>query len=379
MNGETPKVGSLLTAARPADSAKREVMVVGRTAPASASATRFAHMRRLAGTRGYVWPAVIAGGGLFVLGSTTGNALYAVVPLLAVLLVLLARAWHEAGRLASRDFFSGFAVERGLNFSEGMMLVGRTPLLAAGECRRCENYIEGPLEPNGESVAVAHFVYETRRQKHDRRNRPIAVMTPHVFTVAIVDLQRPAGAYPGLFIARRSRRPGLAGEWIDRSGLIPATLSDPKLSRACDLLVRPGQDPQRLAALLRADLQAWLATSSLAPGLEYDNGTLLLYVSGRVRDAERLDELIALVGRIAQRMLETGEPLQLVDDSGSHAPPRRIAGFPAPPPATHPAVAGALHVAPAPAPGPGPAVPAATMPPQGGSPPGRPSVPPPGS
>jgi hypothetical protein len=368
MNDETPKIGSMVNAAQSADSARREVMVIGRQATDRAGATRLMHMRRLAATRGYVWPAVIGGGGLFLLGATTGKILYAILPLLAVLLVLGIRAWREATRLAARDFFSGFAVERRLNYSEGMMLVGRTPLLAAGERRRCEHYIEGPLGVEGQAVAVAHFIYETRRQKHDRRNRPIAVMTPHDFTVAIVDLQRASGVFPGLFVARRGRRPALAAEWIDRSALIPATLSNPTLAKQCDLLVRPGQDLERLTLLLRADLQAWLATSPLAPGLEFDNGTLLLYVPGRLRAAAQLDQLLDLTARIARRMLEAGEPLQLVDAARSQAPPRVHPGFPAPPPATKPALAATLSAAPDPPPPP--------PPPNG---PARGSVPPPAS
>lgn len=348
MSDHGPVVGSKLGAAKLPPARRHEVLVVGREAPDRMTSGRWAHIKRLAGTRSYLWPAVLLGGGLFLLGSATGKAIFAVLPLLIVLGVLGVRLWREATRLAARDFFAGYAVSRGFNYSESMMLMATTPLLAAGERRRCEHYIEGALDGvEGTSVGLAHFVFETQERRRDRRNRPIPVFTPHDFTVAMVDLPRPSSVFPTLYLHRRS---GILSrtEWLEREGLIPATLENQQLAKRCELIVSPDQDRERLRALMRADLQRWFAESPLSPGLEYVGGMLVLYVPGHLRGADQLDGIIDFTARVAQRLLVTGEPLKAVAPSDSQAPPRGVAAFPAPPPATKPKLEPALRIAPSP-------------------------------
>lgn len=306
------------------------------------------HVKALIGTRKYLWPAVFVGGGLFLLGSTTGNPIVAVVPLLIVLAVLGIRMWREATRLAARDFFVGYAVERHFNYSESMIVVASTPLLAAGDRRRCEHYIEGELEGvPGASVGLAHFVFETQEHKHDRRNRPIAIFTPHDYTVAMVDLQRPSSVFPGIYLQRRTGVLARA-DWLDRKSLVPATLDHSALAHRCELLVTQGQDPDRLRRLMRTDLQAMLAESPMQPGLEYHEGMLVVYVPGKVRGPDQLDGLIKLTALIANRLQEEGEPLRVVEPVRSVSPPGVGGAFPPPPPATKPHVEPALRVAPTP-------------------------------
>ncbi len=347
MSDRDPEIGSRVGAAMP-DSGQHEVLVVGRRAPASATSTRLRHVKNLAGTRKYLWPAVFIGGGLFLLGSTTGNPLVALAPLLLVLIVLAVRLWREATRLAARDFFEGYALEHHLNYSARMMLLASTPLLGAGEKRRCEHFMEGELAgAGGAPLGIAHFVIETREDKHDRRNRPIAIFTPHDFTIAMVDLTRPAKSLPGIFLARKHGR--LARHnWLDRKALLPATIEHERLASESELLVRPGFDRERLRALMRADLQKALADSTLSPGFEYDDGTLVVYAPHLLKRPEEIDGLIALAESIAERLLEVGEPLKAVDTTLSHGPPSGVAAFPSPPPATKPHVEPHLRVAPEP-------------------------------
>jgi hypothetical protein len=333
---DQPKIGLKVASAVP-PSNNREVLVIGREAPAHVGATRLAHIGRLAGMRKYVWPTALIGGGLFLLGSTTGNPLLALTPLLLVLLVQVARVWREASRFAERDFFAGYAIEKNFNYSERMMLMAATPLLAAGDRRRCTHYIEGQLQDiEGASVALAHLIVETKVNKYDRRKRPIPVLTPHNFTVAIVDLQRPSKAFPGVYIQRRPKR--MTEDWLDRRGLVPVMLSNGALSADCELLVRAGQNPDRLRLLVNHTLEAWLAVSELKPGLEFQDGTLLVYTASRLRTQAELDELVSLTSRIAKHLISVGEPLRAVDAPASHGPPTGVEAFPAPPPATRPPV-----------------------------------------
>lgn len=334
-----PEIGSRVESAHLPLATSAEVMVVGRTAPESATSTRWSHIKRLAGTRANVWTAVIGAGGLFLLGSTTGNPWIALIPPLIVLGILGSRIWGEATRLAARDFFTGFAVENRFNYSPAMTLIATTPLLAAGERRRCEHYLEGELRGvPGASVGLAHFTFETRENKYDRRKRPIAVMTPNQFTVAIVDLQRPAGAFPGVYLSRRG---GLRSryDWLDREGLMPATLANAELARDYELVARAGLDRGRLRSLMRPDLQAMFAQSTLRPGFEFEDGVLVTYAAGRLDRPEELNALIDLTAKLAGRLLEVGEPLRAVEPGSSHAPPPRLhSPFPPPPPATKPKV-----------------------------------------
>lgn len=339
------EIGSRVDAARPSGGGQRDVTVVGRRAPERTTSTRMIHGQRLFGARKYLLPGAIIGGGLFLLGATTGNPLIALAPLLAVLFVVGVLIWREATRLAAIDFYAGYAIERRFNYSQSMMLLASTPLLAAGDRRRCEHYLEGELAGvEGESVGVAHLVVETSEQKHDRRNRPISIFTPHEFTVAIVDLQRPTSTFPAVYLERRSRL-FARSSWLDRTGLVAATLEDERLAVDCELLVDRSQDRQKLRSLLGGDLQRALAGSLLRPGFEYVNGTLLVYAAERLDRAEELDALVDLTGQITRRLLEVGEPLRVVEAINSQAPPVGVAAFPAPPPATKPRVEPTLRVA----------------------------------
>lgn len=350
MSGDRSVIGTRVDAARPQAGGQRDVTVVGRRAPERVTSTRMLHVQRLCGARKYLLSTAIIGGGLFLLGSTTGNPLIALAPLVVVAAIALSLIWREATKLAASDFFAGYAIEHRFNYSQSMLLMAQTPMLAAGDRRRCEHYLEGELEgAGGAAVGIAHFVVETGEQKHDRRNRPISVFTPHDFTVAIVDLQRPASVFPGVYLERRSKLFSRHG-WIAREQLTPATLEDADLAVHCELLVDRTQDRERLRAFLRADLQRALAQSLLRPGFEYVGGTLVVYAPGRLTRTDELDALIDLTARVARGLLTEGEPLRAVESIDSHAPPVGVATFPPPPPATKPRLEPTLRVATAPSP-----------------------------
>ncbi|MBJ7355174.1 MAG: hypothetical protein JHC98_10135 [Thermoleophilaceae bacterium] len=349
MSPDGQEIGSRVGSALPPSVARkrREVMVAGYRAPESASTTRGKHLRKLVGARKYVLTLAFAGGGLFLLGAAlTGKVVYAVVPPVLVLAVVVAMVWREATRLAARDFFAGYALDHRFNFSERMSLMETTPLLGAGDRRRCENYMEGPLEDvDGVAVGLAHYVFETRQDRSDRRNRPIAVYAPHDYTIAVVDIPRAMRVFPGVFLSRRG---GIFGreDWLDRPTLQPVELESSELANRYELLVRNNQDRGRLLELFKPSFQIWLGALPFQIFFEYSGGTLVLYVPKRLKDGSDLDTMLSATSWIARRILAEGEPLHMVEES--QPPPSGVDAFPAPPPATKPHVEPKLRVAPEP-------------------------------
>ncbi|HEV8234740.1 MAG TPA: hypothetical protein VGP84_09075, partial [Gemmatimonadaceae bacterium] len=289
----------------------------------------------------------LIGGGLFLLGAAmTGKVIYAVIPPLVVFAILVAMLWREATRLAARDFFAGYALDHRFNFSERMSLMETTPLLGAGDRRHCENYMEGPLDDlDGVAVGLSHYVYETRQDRSDRRNRPIAVYAPHEYTIAVVDVPRAMRVFPGVFLSRRG---GIFGrdEWLDRPSLVPVELESSELVNKYELLVRNNQDRGRLLELFKPTFQIWLGALPFQLFFEYSGGTLVVYVPKRLKDGEDLDTMLSATSWIARRILAEGEPLHMLEES--QPPPTGVAAFPAPPPATKPFIEPTLRVAPEP-------------------------------
>ncbi|MFT4048705.1 MAG: hypothetical protein QM648_02575 [Solirubrobacterales bacterium] len=343
MSDESQGVGSRIAGAEPLIGNRREVMVIGRHAPASASETRWDHIVNLAGARRYILPTAVIGGVLFLLGATTGNAIVAFVPLLIVVGISFALIWNEATAAALSDFLAGYALERQFDYSDQMGLIGATPLLAAGDRRRCEHYMEGSLDDADDvSVAMAHFIVETQEQRSDRRNRPISVFRPHDFTIAVVEIPRAATVLPGVFLGQA----GGKHKWLTDPKLIPAPVIDSALRGRSELWIRSDVDRSRLDELMASSFQTWLVAEPLKVLFEYDSGMLVVYVPRRLKSADDLDALLAATRRIAKQIGSSGEPLQAVAPIDSKAPPQGVAAFPPPPPATKPRLEPRLVVAP---------------------------------
>lgn len=313
---------------------------------------------------GHLWPLALIFGGLIAMAAATGAWLLALVLLAVTLGVSAARIWSAAGRRALHDAYSSYAAARGYSYSRRAMLVATTPLLAAGERRRARHYMEGGLGgEEGLTVGIAQYVVETNEVKRDRRARPISVLRPHPFTIAVVELISPAETFPGIFLVRRG---GLRKQldWLSGQGLVPATLDHGTLAQHCDLMLQPGTDHERLRILMRGDLQQRLAASPLAPGFEYVGGVLLVYTTRVLEHGEQLDSLIALTREVAERLQASAEPLRAVPDDRSKAPPRGSSAFPSPPPATKPPAEPVLRAV-SEAPPPAPAERRSTPPPAG--------------
>lgn len=292
------------------------------------------HLAKLLGSRRYIWRIAIGAGVAFLIGAITGRVLFAVVAPLVALVAIMWMLWADSSKLARRDFFAGFALEHGFDYSERMTLLETTPLLGAGDRRHCENYMEGPLESvPGVAVGLSHYIFETREDRNDRRRRPIAVFTPHNFTIAVVDLPRALSVFPGVFFSRRGGWLG-RDSWLDRPGMKSIELESSALANKYELMTRGGVDRVKLLELFQPSFQVWLAELPLQLFFEYSGGTLVVYVPKKLNDGDSLEIVLEATELIAKRILKEGEPLQIV--SSTPPPPAGTGAFPAPPPATKP-------------------------------------------
>lgn len=321
-------------------SKRREVYVAGKPVPMHATETRFTHARWLLGSRKYIWRYAIVGGVLFLAAAATGRALLAGVALVVALIGVSALLLREATSRAHNDFFTGFALKHGLIYSNRMSLMETTPLLGAGDRRHCEHYMEGPLKSSDHVAGLSHYVFETREQRRDRRNRAISVYTPHWYTICVVDLPRAISSFPGVYLTRRG---GLLGRdaWLDRPGMQTVELESAMLANKYELLTRNSQDRTRLMELFSPSFQMWLVSLPIQLFFEYNGGTLVVYVPGKQREAKILEAMLLAAERISAQIMREGEPLHVV--SPSVPPPGASSDgqqtrFPAPPPATKPQV-----------------------------------------
>lgn len=317
----------------------RKVWVAGKPVPAFASATRRKHMSELASSRKYVWRYAITCGVLFLAAAATRNPIVAGVALVVGVAIVTFQLVRDATSHAHRDFFAGFALKHGLTYSDKMTLAPATPLLSAGDRRYCEHYMEGPLRGSNHLAALSHFVYETREQRRDRRNRAITVYTPHAFTICVIDLPRSTTSFPAVYLTKKPRVGKT--DWYDAPGLQTIEFDGALQTNRYRLMTINSQDRPRLRELLQPSFQSWLTELDRQVNFEFVGGTLVVYVPGKLRDSEALESMMVATERIAAQFMRLNEPLQLVGPSVPPPGPGRAmvhGDFPPPPPATKPQI-----------------------------------------
>lgn len=282
-------------------------------------------MKALLHTRGFVWTVVIGCAGTFLVGAATERLLLAAVGPVAVMVVAALTAYARAGSLATADFFSGFARQHEFGYSERVELEEITPLLGAGDRRRCDHYMEGDLstELPGARVGVSLYTYEVANERSDRRGRTVESWTPYRFTICVVELQRAITSYPGVFLTRRRGLLGrISGDtWLNYDQLRPIELESSSLAGKYELLVRRNQDETRLLELFQPSFQLWLSELPLELCFEYSGGTLVTYIQKPAGDWTSLEILLEATAKVAKRILQKGEPLRPAQEPPAAAPP----------------------------------------------------------
>ena len=266
----------------------------------SAAERRRAHVRANLRSRGVFWALFLGLPAAAVVGFALHDTRIAAgAPAVVLLLVVLA-AYRSAAQRAEREFFEHLAPTLGLRYTIGGDHVPITPLIAAGDRRRFENTMEGPLfgRLGGPPCLLGHYTYETRHEMED-----VTVWKPHPFTVCAADLGAPLARYRGLYLRPRLSGLGLDNDWLARAPRPERVeLESARFNEIYDLRRANDQDEVALRELFSPSFVVWLSEHPLQPGFECKAGTLVVFVRGHADAAGRLTLLHEAAREIARRL-----------------------------------------------------------------------------
>jgi hypothetical protein len=269
-------------------------------APASADTTRAEHFRSLCRGRIATYVLVLGSAGAMVWAAAIRDWWpVAAAPLLLV--AVAGTSFWLADRRAADDFWIAYARDRGLQYFAHPAFSPMTPLLGAGDRRRFERGLGGPLGPTPGMVALE--TYEVRHERRDDSGIRHDTWTSYDFTVAVLDAPEATSFLRGVYLRRRR---GLLervdDEWLP-SGRRRVELESIAFGERYDLWVVEDQDDVALRRLFVPTLIEWLAGHPLAPGIELRAGTLTVYVDRHLETAAELDFFREAAAHLAARVL----------------------------------------------------------------------------
>ncbi len=264
-----------------------------------ADSMRGVHLRRIVSSRLAVYVLAVGSVGAAVGGAWLREPLLMVAAPLAVAAVVLAVCFAIADRRSEGEFFMSFARARGFTYVPRTELLPLTPLLGAGERRRCRHWMQGPLGDDLPRCGLGHYSFRVRRRLGEGES-----WTSHDFTICVVDIEPGIVRYPGVFVMRRRDlvdRLG-TGRWLDTGTRRRVELESEALHERCELWVERSQDDIRLLQLFSPSFVSWLAEHPLHPCFEYRAGTLVVYLERRLADAGHLSWMLDATAEIARRL-----------------------------------------------------------------------------
>jgi hypothetical protein len=217
----------------------------------------------------------------------------------AVALTAVLVAFASADRLSARDFFSDYATTRDFAYIGDMAVMPLTPLLGAGDRRRCEHWMQGGLE-GGLGCGLGHYTYQVH---HRDSNGHSQLRETRHFTLCVVDLEAGMKMFPGVFLCRRRGLFGrLDGEdWLSHRNRHKVKLESATLCERYDLWIDDAQQELLLRELFVPSFEVLLAEHPLEPCFEYRAGTLVVYVERTIEDEGHLDWLREVAAKVASR------------------------------------------------------------------------------
>jgi hypothetical protein len=220
-------------------------------------------------------------------------------PAVVALLIALV-AYRAAGRRAETEFFAQLAPTLGLAYTMGGYYVPITPLLSAGDRRRFDNTMQGPLygRAGGPQCLLGHLTYETRSKSGD-----VEHWSPHPFTVCAMELGVPIERFRGVYLRRRLSGLGLDHDWLKRAPRPEEVeLESARFGEIYELRRAADQDTLALRELFSPSFVVWLTEHPLQPGFECKAGTLVVFVPGHEESAGKLTLLHEAAREIARRV-----------------------------------------------------------------------------
>jgi hypothetical protein len=272
--------------------------------PADCKSTRSAHFRTLLGSGSSVVGAAVAAAIAFAIGASQHSiAVMAGGPAVVVLVVAVS-CWLRARREAENEFFERFAAAHGMTHSAHWQVFELTPLLAGGDRRHCDHWMQN------KEAALGWYTFEVRHESDDKDR-----WTSYDFTVATIDVgEIGMSRFQGIYLRRRRGvfdHLSSDANWLAGHRLKKVELESTAFCEKYELWAEQDQDDITLRQLFSPKFVVWLADHPLAPGFELRAGTLVVFLPGHCPEAGKLEWLLMSAREIAKRVqLELTEAAQ---------------------------------------------------------------------
>ena len=264
--------------------------------PANTNSTRSAHFRTLLGSSMAIVGGAIGAAILFTAGAAKGIPALMIGGPAAVALLVVIVSWFVADNKAEDEFFARFAAAQGLNHWKTYNLAEITPLLAGGDRRRCEHWMEA------RGRAIGWYTFETRQDNGDKPD----TWEPHHFTIATVDVGEYGMArFQGVYLRRKRGifdRLDTDANWLRKQRLKKVELESTAFGERFELNAEQDQDDIVLRQLFAPTFVVWLTEHPLEPGFELRAGQLVVFIPGRCGEAGKLQFLLMAADEISRRI-----------------------------------------------------------------------------
>ena len=264
--------------------------------PANANSTRAAHFQKLLGGSWSIVGGAILATIAFTIGAASHSVGVMVLGPVAVALLIVLWCWVVADRQADDEFFTRFAAAHRLNHYKQYSLTPFTPLLAGGDRRHCEHW----MESNGRGIGW--YTFEVREDNGDKAD----TWEPHHFTIATVDIgELGMGRFQGIYLRRRRGmfdRLDSDANWLRHHKLKKVELESTAFCERFELWADQDQDDIVLRQLFAPTFVVWLSEHPLEPGFELRAGELVVFIPDRCGEAGKLDFLLMATAEISKRI-----------------------------------------------------------------------------
>ena len=250
--------------------------------------TSLVHLGRIGRSRPFVAgtsvAVVMALGAGIAIGSLTWILLLPTVTFVAAVLIAL----QLAADRAHDDAWRAIAGELGMAFEGELELPKLTPMLGAGDRRRCPEWLTGSL-PDGRPIGLGNYTFEKKRSDGQST-------TWHAsrFTLAVVGLS--GAPVRGLHLRPRNALRVFGEPTLKRRGRTRIETESAAFNDRFDLYHDAGEDPIAVMRIISPTFIEALTGRELA--FDLVDGTLAVFVEDHAthaRDLQRVRQLAELV------------------------------------------------------------------------------------
>jgi hypothetical protein len=187
-----------------------------------------------------------------------------------------------------------------MTFAGTVTLPGFTPLLSAGDRRKCPEWITGTL-PDGRDCAVGNYTFEERHENGDNPD----TYTSYEYTVGLISVAAPEAAFVrGLYLRPRNRLRIFGEKSLPTRHKTRMETESVAFNERYDLYVDPDDEKSRVLEILTPSFIDQLARQPSALCFDYYGGILAVFVEDHSSDAGRLITVLDAAKVVARRIDE---------------------------------------------------------------------------